>query len=265
MRPENRYTVPGLLTVAALTLAGCGPEDENPAEFQDEAETSSQVEPAGETEEAEEEDPEQEEDQELTEEQSEAEEEGEPEEEGEAETPESGADSTLHHEDAADTITYPISTQSGMEGEISMGLHSLEVTDQGMLLTMTFVPDYDDSEGPARFHDELHTARNIDSHLLPVVNDRANLKAYYVPNEAGDQLSGWAPGNREAWTSELNIRPRSGETVAFWAYYPVPEDDIDTVDIAVMDGVQDFREVEIDWGSYGPADYGDAAGEDDDE
>lgn len=258
MRPTTRYTAPGLLAIAALTLAACGPDDdEAPAEFEEEAQASAEMEPAGETEEAQQDD---------SEEAPEADtdsEEGD-EDEDDAEAPQTSTDSTLNHEDAVDTITYPISTDSGIEGEISMGLHSLEVTDQGMLLTMSFVPEYDDSDGPARFFDGLHTARSIDTHLLPVVNDRANLKAYYVPNEAGRHSSGWVPGNREAWASQLNIRPRSGETVAFWAYYPVPEDDIDTVDIAVMDGVQDFREVEIDWGSYGPGDYGDTAGEDDD-
>ncbi|WP_150460656.1 hypothetical protein [Nesterenkonia ebinurensis] len=257
MRPTIRYTVPGLVTIAALTLTACGPEDEAPAEFQDDSAQTAEVEPAATTEEAEE--PEEADESEQTEEPEEDDD------EADSETPGTPTDSTLNHEDAVDTITYPISTSSGIEGEISMGLHSLEVTDQGMLLTMSFVPEYDDSNRPERFYDGLHTARNIDSHLMPVVSDRANMKAYYVPNEAGEHLFGWVPANRGPWASGLDIRPRSGETVAFWAYYPVPEDEIEVVDIAVMDGVQEFRDVEIDWGAYEPGDYGDLPEDDNDE
>ena len=35
--------------------------------------------------------------------------------------------------------------------------------------------------------------------------------------------------------------------------FPTPEDDIETVDIAVIPGMQEFRDVTIDWGSNEPA------------
>lgn len=179
--------------------------------------------------------------------------------------PGSSTDSTLNHEDAVDTITYPIASSSGIEGEISMGVRSWEVTDQGMLLTMSFVPDDDDSDGPVRFFDGLYIAGNIDSYLLPAVNDRRNMKAYYVPDAEGEHLSGWTYFRTESWASSMDIHVRSGETAVLWAYYPVPEDKVDTVEVAVMPGVQDFRDVQINWGDYEPGDYGNAAEVDGDE
>ncbi|MCT1605883.1 hypothetical protein M3B43_00830 [Nesterenkonia massiliensis] len=247
----SHQAVVGAGTLSLLLLSGCSPDDS--AEFQD-------ADPAAETAET---------SVEPDEPDTEADSEEEPGDaapgEEEAEHSSASTDSTLNHEDAVDTITYPIASSSGIEGEISMGLHSLEVTDQGMLLTMSFVPDYDDSDGPARFFDGLHTAGNIDSYLLPAVNDRQNMKAYYVPNAEGEHLSGWTYFRTEPWASSMDIHVRSGETAVLWAYYPVPEDEIDTVDVAVMPGVQDFRDVQINWGDYEPGDYGNAAEVDGDE
>lgn len=156
-------------------------------------------------------------------------------------------DVTLTMDDAVQTITYPIQG-SFAEGEVTMGLHSLEVVDDAMLLTVSFVPEYEDPS-------EVHLFQNLHSlgstTLLPVVNDRENLKAYHVPRQTTNQFAqggGWLGGSfaTGAWASPVgDIEAQHGELITHWAYFPAPEDDIDTVDVAVVPGVQEFQDVEI--------------------
>lgn len=157
------------------------------------------------------------------------------------------------------------------EGEISMALHGVEVGAEGMLVTVSFTPEYEQGDEPAHFIEDMHNPNNanIINYLLPVVSDRENLKAYYVPlmndHRSG---SGWSAGNDTAWASDVDYHVHSGDTLTMWAYVPTPEDDISTVDVAVTPGAPEFRDVEIEWGDHSPADHGapsDEDAEDDDE
>ncbi len=177
----------------------------------------------------------------------------------------SGEDVTPDPEEALESVTYAM--QGSLEGEMTMGIHGLEVGEQGMLLTLTFVPEYEMEDGePAHFVQDMHSVDldNITSFLLPVVSDRENLKAYQVPREERiDTGGGWQVDTVQAWASEVDVQIRPGETFTLWAYYPTPEDDIETADVAVVPGAPEFRDVPIEWGDHGPAEH--ESSEDDDE
>lgn len=160
-------------------------------------------------------------------------------------------DVTRQMNDALQTITYPM---QGHEGEITMGIFAPEVQGETMLVSMLFEPEFDDEETEGVQFRKLHgePAKNV---LMPVVSDRENFKAYHVPRETTNEFvqgGGWTGGSFGAgtWASTIgDVEVRSGEQYVHWAYFPAPEDDIDTVDIAVIPGVQEFRNIEIDWGS----------------
>ncbi|MDZ5078789.1 hypothetical protein [Nesterenkonia sp. HG001] len=159
-----------------------------------------------------------------------------------------GEDMSLDIADAQYTVTYPIQGDAA-EGEITMGLHSLEVDDQGMLLTVSFIPEYEDENAVHRFR-TLH-GHDAGSVLLPVINDRQNFTAYHVPRQTSNQFAqggGWLSGafGQGAWASAIgDVEVQSGEQVTHWAYFPAPVDDVDIVDVAVIPGVQEFEGVEI--------------------
>lgn len=179
-----------------------------------------------------------------------------------------GEDATPDPDEAIQTVTYDMTGPT--EGEMTMALQGLEVSDEGMLVTVTFTPEYEQDGDPAHFVRDMHDPayENITEYLLPVVSDRANLKAYHVPREQQMNYGGgWFPSAAQAWASSVNVNVHSGDTLTMWAYVPTPEDDIDTVDVAVTPGAPEFRDVEIEWDDHSPADHGgeDEAAEDDDE
>lgn len=168
-------------------------------------------------------------------------------------------DVTLTLDDAVQTITYPM---QGYDGEITMGVITPEVQGETMLVSIIFEPEFADEENneAVRFGN-LH-GESSKSVLMPVVSDRQNFKAYHVPRETTNvhvQGGGWNGGSfaTGTWASPIgNVDVRSGEQYVHWAYFPAPEDDIDTVDIAVIPGMQEFRDIEIDWGSTEPGSAG---------
>lgn len=168
-------------------------------------------------------------------------------------------DVTLQLDDAQQTISYPM---QGHDGEITMGIFAPEVQGETMLVSVVFEPvfaDENDEEG-VKFK-ELHND-SPGAVLMPVVSDRENFKAYHVPRETTNQFAqggGWAGGMFAdgTWASAIgDVEVRSGEQYLHWAYFPAPEDDIDTVDIAVIPGMQEFRDVPIEWGSTEPGSTG---------
>lgn len=174
-------------------------------------------------------------------------------------------DVTVHMDDAVQTITYPM---QGHEGEITMGILPPEVQGEAMLVSIIFQPEFADAEDAegVRFR-KLH-GDSANTVLMPVVSDRENFKAYHVPRETTNQWvqgGGWTGGTfgNGTWASPIGeVEVRSGEQYMHWAYFPTPEDDIETVDIAVIPGMQEFRDVKIDWGSSQPASSG-SSGDDD--
>src|SRR5699024_12254803 len=93
---------------------------------------------------------------------------------------------------------------------------------------------------------------------MPVVSDRENFMGCHVPRmETIDfvQGGGWAGGSIGKGTGASaigDVDVQAGAQYLHWTYFPTPVDDIDTVDIAVIPGVQEFRDVEIGWGATEP-------------
>ena len=173
-------------------------------------------------------------------------------------------DATRDLADAVETISYPM---QGYDGEITMGIFPPEVQGETMLVSVVFQPEFsDDSADDVRFAD-LHGTSGL-SVLMPVVSDRQNFTVYHVPRMSTSdfaQGSGWTGGSvgDGTWASAIgDVKVQSGAQYLHWAYFPAPVDDIDTVDIAVIPGVQEFRDVEIDWGATEPG-AGEEAAQDD--
>ena len=175
-------------------------------------------------------------------------------------------DTTPDPDEALQTATYAMT--GPIEGEMTMALHGVEVGEEGMLITVTFTPEYEQDGEPAHFIEDMHnpSRANIATYLMPVVSDRENLKAYYVPVEVPERAGGgWGTRSDNAWASDVDVHVHSGDTLTMWAYVPTPEDDIDTVDVSVVPGAPEFRDVEIEWGRHSPADHIGSGNEDDDE
>ena len=164
-------------------------------------------------------------------------------------------DVTRSMDEVLQTITYPMQDH---EGEITMGIMAPEVQGEAMLVSIVFEPEFADETTEGVQFKDLH-GDSANSVLMPVVSDRENFKAYHVPRETTNQFvqgGGWTGGSfaTGTWASAIgNVEVRSGDQYVHWAYFPTPEDDIETVDIAVIPGMQEFRDVTIDWGSNEPA------------
>lgn len=178
----------------------------------------------------------------------------------------SGEDTTPDPDEALQSVTYAMTGPT--QGEMTMALHGVEVGEEGMLITVTFTPEYEQGGEPAHFIEDMHnpSRANIAAYLMPVVSDRENLKAYYVPVEVPERAGGgWGTRSDNAWASDVDVHVHSGDTLTMWAYVPTPEDDIDTVDVSVVPGAPEFRDVEIEWGDHSPADHSGSGNEDADE
>lgn len=163
---------------------------------------------------------------------------------------------------AQETITYSLPE---VDGEMTMGIQELTASEEGMLLTVTFVPEYDDSDELMTLY-QLH-GRNetLETVLLPGVNDRENFKQYFVPmNHSPQRAQGWVSAGNDAWATQLGgVGLASGEPFTLWAYFATPEDEVDTVDVSVVPGAEEFRDVEITWADELPDE--DSASDDTDE
>lgn len=178
----------------------------------------------------------------------------------------SGEDTTPDPDEALQSVTYAMTGPT--QGEMTMALHGVEVGEEGMLITVTFTPEYEQDGEPAHFIEDMHNPprANIAAYLMPVVSDRENLKAYYVPVEVPARAGGgWGTRSDNAWASDVDVHVHSGDTLTMWAYVPTPEDDIDTGDVSVVPGAPEFRDVEIEWGDHSPADHSGSGNEDADE
>ena len=133
-------------------------------------------------------------------------------------------------EDAVATIAYEIPDR---DLEITVGLHSLEVHGEVMRLDLSFTPEGPE-DGTYGFYE-----MNRSSRIQPVLNDRDNLKQYSQLRSAGTV---WGSD-----TSHFGTRVSSGQTLMFYGYYAAPEDEIDTVDITVIDGLVEFTDAPIQW------------------
>lgn len=233
-------TLPGVAALAALPLTSCAP-DEDPAEFED-AEAASQTEERAQDEG---------EDPAETEKPGDHVSAADEESAGEGETTDSDEDTPEASQagenaapdlgDAEQTVTVP-TFEPGM-GEVTVDVYPLEVEEDVMRLRLAFTPDLD-SESSIRT-DQMFDTVGPGNLMLPTLNDRQNLKEYSILGASGMTNSGWSTGGQEVG---------DGDTAYYWAYYSAPEDDIDSINIAVTKGMPEFDDVSIDWGDASPSD-----------
>lgn len=135
-------------------------------------------------------------------------------------------------QDALETITYEIpGADPQEEATVTIGLHSLQHEGDVMRLELSFTPEFR-GDGTYNLYG-LHSQR-----IAPVLNDRQNLKQYTVLGSGGGN-TGW-----QTDTGPGNQRARSGQTLMYWGYFAAPEDDIDTLAVAV--GYVEFDDVSIE-------------------
>lgn len=139
------------------------------------------------------------------------------------------ASSVRGPDEAIETITYDLPEDSA---EVIVGLHTLRVEGEVMLLELSFTPQ--NGRGTYGFNN-LNQGRT----LMPLLNDRENLKQYSVLGSGGNR---WASN-----TTVSGTRIENGQTIMYYAYYAAPEDDIDTINISVIDGLVEFTDAEIEW------------------
>lgn len=125
--------------------------------------------------------------------------------------------------------TYQI---PGTEDEATFGVHSLVVEGDVMRLYLTYTPDFASAED-----DEVVTLWDLVDpwKFRPVLIDRENLKEYSVISDTGQD---WSLGAQDVETV-------NGGTAVWWGVYAAPEDDIDTFDLRILEGMPEFTDVPI--------------------
>ena len=122
-----------------------------------------------------------------------------------------------------------------------MEVYPLEVEEDVMRLSLAFTPDLD--SGDSIRTDQMFDTVGPGRLMLPTLNDRQNLKEYSILGASGMSDSGWSTGSNDIG---------DGDTASYWAYYSAPEDDIDSISVAVAAGMPEFDEVSIEWGDATP-------------
>ncbi|WP_156837305.1 hypothetical protein [Nesterenkonia alba] len=154
-------------------------------------------------------------------------------------------DTTRDPDEASQTLTYPFAEG---EGEMTVGAYPLQVDGDFMLLTLVFVPDYDDSEEVLTFnamHGHSDGAGSGLKWFAPILADRENLKAYHVLN--------YGRGRADRWISSMvNQTLEDGEPYFLFAYYAAPQDDVEAMDVTMEAlNIPVLESVEIDYGNGG--------------
>jgi len=150
-----------------------------------------------------------------------------------ADSPAVPADTTpVGPEVAIETITYDMpGADPREEATVTVGLHSLRHEGDVLALELSFTPDFK-GDGEYDLY-QMHGTR-----IMPVLNDRANLKQYTVLGSGGGG-GGW-----QTDTGPVTQSARSGQTLMYWGYFAAPEDDIDTIAVGV--GQVEFTDVTIE-------------------
>lgn len=148
-----------------------------------------------------------------------------------------GAPEVIDPADAVDTISYTLPTDE-LDGTMTVGLHHLIQRGRTMELLLTYTPEFRESGTFSLW--ELHGDNH--SNVPPALFDRDNLKRYDILGTG----SAWDTPN--VWNSkQAEHKLASGDTQAYWATFAAPEDDIDTINIAIP-GAPEFEDVPIEQG-----------------
>lgn len=120
----------------------------------------------------------------------------------------------------------------GTSDKVTVGVQSLVADGDTMKLTLVLTPDFS-SIGEA---EPVSIFKITDPwYLSPRLIDRENHKEYSV-------VSGSSSKRLQVDTMS---KTTNGEPIIWWGIYAAPEDDIDTVDLRVLDGMPDFTQVPI--------------------
>lgn len=213
-----------LAALTAATLTACG--DDEPAEFEAEQETVEQ-ETEGSTGPATD-------DKEQTAGDEQAEDKATDEaEEGATSGTEPAGNALNTPDNAVETVTFEIpGADERDEATVTVGLHGLRVEGEVMVLELSFTPEFRNDDELSLYH---MFGRRL---MLPVLNDRENLKQYTVLGAVGGS-DGWATSN-----SGRGPRVGSGQSLQYWAHFAAPEDDIDSIHVAF--GLVEFADVAIE-------------------
>ncbi|MGO3209343.1 hypothetical protein ACT3SQ_16085 [Brachybacterium sp. AOP42-C2-15] len=211
VRPTRRQAALALTALAALTLSACGAAEE--AEFEDgttEPAPEGSASPAPDTSDDGGEDP-----------------------QPEAENAPAGE--VVDPGDAVSTISYTLPTDE-IDGTMTVGLHHLRQRGKTMELLLTFTPEF---SGSGAF--SLWELQGEDhSNVGPALFDRTNLKRYDILRNGG------AWDGKTVWNSKQAVHKlASGDTQAYWANFATPEDDIETINVAIP-GAPEFEDVPIE-------------------
>lgn len=147
----------------------------------------------------------------------------------------SAANTQITADDAVETVTYDIPT-GDIDGTITVGFHSLKVRGETMELTLTYTPEFEggDSYNLWELNGRDHSV------VAPALFDRENLKRYDILRDGPSWDSADVWNSRQAVT-ELN----SGDTQVYQATFAAPQDDIDTINVAVS-GAPEFENVQVE-------------------
>lgn len=149
-----------------------------------------------------------------------------------------GAPEVIDPADAVDTISYTLPTDE-IDGTMTVGLHHLIQRGRTMELLLTYTPEFSDA-GTFSLWD-LHGGNH--ANVPPALFDRENLKRYDLLRDGGT----W--DSAQIWNStQAEHKLASGDTQAYWANFAAPEDDIDTINIAIP-GAPEFEDVPIEQGA----------------
>ncbi|WP_120005796.1 hypothetical protein [Nesterenkonia muleiensis] len=247
--------VTAVAALTALALTACAP-DEDSAGFEDGEQAGQAEEENGENDAEETEGDDGPEENEATSEDAE-DVSGDEDEESPAEEDDTGSSAAQSidrsHEDALETYSYEIPDED-IDGELEVGVHPIEVDGEVMMLTMSFLAEYDERD--TYTFNELHghggepNIANPDAHLNPRLIDRVNFNAYSVLNHDTSRPTSI---NSYSWWSQPvhEVQMHSGEPFFYWAYYAVPQDDVDSIDVVVNNtglshlDIPVFQDVEI--------------------
>lgn len=201
---SSRIIASTLALTAALALAGCS---DDPAEFASPADGTASAQTQT----------------------------GAPTDGAEASDPDSGGAErvTVDPGDVVAETSYPLPASDAAPdgGTVTVGVHSLRVEGQTMLLTLYFTPEYE-GENQMVQHDML-------GHVMqPVLNDRENLKQYVLLGDGPTPGQKWASYDG---TANTGTAFSSGETIVWWGYYAAPEDDVETMALSAVAGAAELE------------------------
>lgn len=138
-------------------------------------------------------------------------------------------------DDAVATVTYTLPTDE-IDGTMTLGLHHLRVRGDTVELLLTYTPEFDSNEA----HTLLDLHGRSHQSVAPALFDRDHLKRYEILRKG----KGWH-GN-SSWNSAHDQHElASGDTQAYWANFAAPQDDIETINVAVP-GAPEFEDVPLE-------------------